>query len=88
MANPLLPVNPSPFDIDAAIKRQLDKVPVGDHKIVGVLTGEMTEVGGAKARLAVVNKNKFGKWDLQSKVYVEVGEHVKPTVGAEIVLMR
>lgn len=77
-----------PFDVDAAIKRQLDKVAPGDHTVAFVLTGEKVAGQDARARLAVVLKDQKGEWDIQGKTYVEIGEHVKPTVGVEIVLTK
>jgi len=80
---------PAHLDLDAAIAHELDKVPDADQKSVAlVLTGEKVQGGDARARMALVWKDDFGRWDLSTKTYVEVGQHIKPTVGVEVVLTR
>lgn len=88
MSDDLKPLGLRPFDIDAAIKKQLDKVAPGDHSVAFVLTGEKVQGGNAKARAALVVKDKLGEWDVKNKVYVEVEQHVKPTIGVEVVFTK
>jgi hypothetical protein len=90
LSEPKGPPAPSlkPFDVDAAIAKQLDKVAPGDHTVAFVLTGEKVAGQDARARAAIVLKDEWGKWDVKGKTYVEVGTHVKPTVGVEIILTK
>lgn len=79
---------PLHFDMDAAIAHQLAKVPDADlAEYAVVFTGEKVAGGPAKARVALVY-HKDGDWDVSAKVYAEVEQHLKPTVGVEVVLIK
>lgn len=75
------------LNIDQAIKTQIEKIAPGDHTKAVVITGEVVD-GQARARLALVLKNDLGDWDMETKVYGEVQEGFKPTVGVQVVLTK